>query len=150
MENPNLLGSQKTVLAAVIDPDATAAGTVTSAWVSLVDYEQIQAIVLAGTLGTNATIDAKLEQAQDAAGTGAKDIAGKAITQLTQAGSDDSDKQSIINCRSEELDVDNLFTHVRLSIAVGTATSDVGGVVFGHSARYQPHAPASTVAETIS
>ena len=95
------------------------------------------AIVFAGTLGSSTTVDAKLEQASDSSGTGAKDITGKSITQITQAGTD-YDKQALINCHSEELDVANGFNHVRLSITVATATSDVGGVVLGFAPRVSP------------
>ena len=149
MSNVNVLPSNEAVLAAVIDPDAYAAATYTTGWVSLVDFEAIQAIIMAGDLGTSATLDAKLEQASDSSGTGAKDITDKAITQLTQAGTD-SNKQAIINCRSEELDVDNDFTHVRLSVTIATATSDMGALILGHYARYQPEADASTVDEVVS
>jgi len=147
--NPNILPSNNAVLAGIIDPDAYAASTVTSGWVSLVTYEAIQAIVMAGTLGSSATLDAKLEQASDSGGTGAKDITGKSITQLTQAGTD-SDKQAIINCRSDELDVANGFTHVRLSMTIGTATSDAGGLILGHYARYQPATDLASVDEVVS
>lgn len=149
MDNPNILPSNRAVLAGVIDPDAYAAGTVTSGWISMADFGAIQAIVMAGDLGTSATLDAKLEQASDSSGTGAKDITGKAITQLTQAGSD-SNKQAIINCRADELDVDNSFTHVRLSMTVATATSDAGALVLGHDARYAPEADLSSVDEVVS
>lgn len=145
----NILPSDQAVLAAIIDPDAYAASTVTSGWVHMGTYEAIQAIVMAGTLGSSATLDAKLEQATDSSGTGAKDISGKAITQLTQAGTD-SDKQAIINCRSEELDVANGFDYVRLSITVGTAPSDGAGLVLGHYPRYAPATDATTVDEVVS
>jgi hypothetical protein len=112
-----------------IDPDAYAASTVTTDWIAAKDYQAFAALVLAGDLGAGATLDAKLEQAQNASGTGAKDITGKA-TQLTQAGTD-SNKQVVINLRPEELDVDNAFTHFRLSMTVATATSDCGGIVLG-------------------
>ena len=145
----NILPSDQAVLAAVIDPDVLTAATHVSGWVHMGTYESIQAIVMAGTLGSSATLDAKLEQATDSSGTGAKDISGKAITQLTQAGSD-SDKQAIINCRSEELDVANGFDYVRLSITVATASSDGAGLVLGHYARYQPATDATTVDEVVS
>lgn len=125
-------------VAAAIDPDVTTAGTVTSGWVSMADFGVVMAIVMAGTLGTNATIDAKIEQATSAAGAGAKDITGKAITQITEAGTDQSDTQAIIEVAGEDLDVDGGFAFVRLSITVGTATSDVGGLVMGMDARYKP------------
>lgn len=133
-----MLNAKPSELAAVvgnIDPDAYAASTVTTGWVSMRDYGALLAIVQAGDLGSSATLDAKLEQATSAAGAGAKDITGKAITQLTQAGTD-SNKQVLINVRAEELDVDNGFTHVRLSMTIGTAASDAGGMLLGfHPAR---------------
>lgn len=145
----NILPNEQAVLAAIIDPDAYSASTVTSGWVHMGTYEAIQAIVMAGTLGSSATLDAKLEQATDSSGTSAKDISGKAITQLTQAGTD-SDKQAIINCRSEELDVANGFDYVRLSMTIGTATSDAGGLVLGHYPRYAPATDATTVDEIVN
>ena len=137
ISNTNLLPSQQSAPAGIIDPDAYAANTYTTGWISMADWGAVQAIIMAGTLGTNATLDAKLEQAQDAVGTGAKDVTGKAITQLTQAGTD-SDKQAVINCRSEELDVNGGFTHVRLSMTVAVATSDAGAIVMGHYPRFGP------------
>jgi hypothetical protein len=135
--NTNILPSNRAVLAALIKPDAHTAGAKRSGWVDMSVFENIQAIVCAGTLGASATLDAKLEQATNESGGSAKDITGKAITQLTKAGSQD-DMQAIINCRSDELDTNNGFTHVRLTMTVGTATSDAGAVILGHDARYQP------------
>lgn len=148
VSNPNVVASDQQRVVGVIDPDAYAANTYTTGWISLVDYRQIQAIVQAGDLGASATVDAKLEQASDGSGTGAKDITGKAITQLTQAGSD-SNKQAIINCRDDELDVDNDFTHVRLSVTVGTATSDMGAIVLGTGSRYGVGADLASVDEIV-
>lgn len=129
MINPKI--TDLIAVAATIDPDATAAGTVTSDWVNMANFDQVMAIVAAGTLGTSATVDAKIEQATDGSGTGAKDVSGKAITQMTQAGTDQSDTQAVIGVSAADLDVANNFDHVRLSITVGTATSDVGGVIVG-------------------
>ncbi|MEO1223801.1 MAG: hypothetical protein AAFX92_06210 [Pseudomonadota bacterium] len=146
--NTNPPISDQIVILDVIDPDAYTAGTVTSPWLDMSNFEVVMATVMAGSLGTNATLDAKLEQATDGAGTGAKDVTGKAITQLTQAGADDSDKQAIIELRSEEMDVNGGFTHVRLSVTVGTATSDAGAIVHGIGPRYQQPNDA-TVAEQV-
>ena len=149
MSYPNVRPSDRAVVAGVIDPDANAAATYTTGWIDMGLFAAIMAIVFAGTLGASATIDAKLEQATDSSGTGAKDITGKAITQLTQAGTDKSDKQAIINCRAEELDVDNSFRYVRLSMTVAAATSDSGAVVLGMDARYAPAADAASVDEVV-
>jgi hypothetical protein len=156
MSNPNILPSNRAVLAAVIDPDQTSPGTATTGWVSMATYESLQAIVGVGDMETGGTVDAVLQQATDASGTGAKDISGKAITQLTKAGSK-NDHQAIINLRSEELDVANAFTHVRLSVTVGdavnspaSAKSDIFAVILGHNARYAPASDATTVSEVVS
>ena len=151
MSYAGALPSDRARVMGVIDPDATAASTVTTAWVSMGDagYNYIMAIVFAGTLGASATLDAKLEQASDSSGTGAKDITGKAITQLTQAGTD-SDKQAIINCHSGELDVANDFDHVRLSMTVATATSDAAGLVLGFDARHGVEADEAGVDEIVA
>lgn len=150
--NLNTLPSDCAAVVGVIDPDVTAAGTVTTGWVEAADFESFLAVAMAGTLGSSATFDAKIEQASDGSGTGAKDLSGAAITQLTQAGTDESDKQSLIQFRSSDLDVDNSFTHVRLSVTVATATSDAAGVLLGFGPRYGPASDndASSVAEIVS
>ena len=127
--------SDRVAVLATIDPDVTTASTVTSDYVSMVRFTNIMAIIMAGTLGSSATVNAKLEQATSSGGAGAKDITGKAITALTQAGTD-SDKQAIINCNAEELDVDGGFTHVRLSVTVATATSDLAAIIVGGDPRH--------------
>jgi hypothetical protein len=145
--NPNIKPSEQATVAAVINPQS-ANSAQSSGWVSMATYEAIQALVVAGALGASATVDAKLQQAQDASGTGAKDITGKAITQLTKAGSDDN-KQAIINCYAQDLDVSGGFTHVRLTITPATAACLIAGVVLGHYARYQPAAAAASVDEVV-
>ncbi|MCP1852802.1 MULTISPECIES: hypothetical protein [unclassified Bradyrhizobium] len=143
------LTSEKVVLAGIINPAANAAGTLTTNWVSMATFEELLAIIAAGALGVNGTIDAKLQQAQDGTGTGAKDIVGKAITQLTQAGTDKSNKQAQINVRAEELDRNGGFSFVRLSMTTAVATSPSTAVLLGVSARYSPTAPAASLVETI-
>jgi len=149
MSNPNVKPSDRAVLAGVIDPDAYAAATYTSGWVSLVTYYSIMAILTVGDIVATGTVDAKLQQATDSGGTGAKDVSGSDITQLTAAGTD-SNKQVIINCTADDLDVANSFTHVRLSVTLGTAGADMGAVVLGHDARSQPATDLSTVDEVVT
>ncbi len=115
---------------ATIDPDAASAGTVTSGWIAAADFQRFLVIIMAGDLGSSATLDAKLQQASDSSGTGAKDITGKAITQLTQAGTD-SDKQVLMHVDASDLDVDNSFTHFRVSMTVATAASEIAAIVLG-------------------
>lgn len=132
---PNNLPSERAAIVGVIDPDVTAAGDVSTGWVAAKDFHNFLAIVFAGTLGASATLDAKIEQATDSSGTGAKDVAGKAITQMTQAGTD-SDKQALINVKQSDLDTANSFTHLRLTITVATASSDASGVLLGFDPAY--------------
>lgn len=149
--NMNAMGSDQIAVAAVIDPDVLSAAAHSSGYVDMAKFESLLAIVMAGTLGSSATLDAKLQQATDASGTGLKDITGAAITQLTQAGTD-SDKQALIGCRAEDLDIDNGFRFVKLVITVATASSDGGGVVLGVNPRSMPASDddVSTVDEVVN
>ena len=124
------LGSERWAVVATIDPDVTAAGTVLSDSIDMANFEKLMIIGMAGTLGVNATFDLKATQATTAAGT-YKDVTGKAITQLTQAGTDESDSQVIINLDPTDLDLDNDYRYIKASLTVGTATSDAGLVVLG-------------------
>lgn len=145
------VASENVAILGVIDPDAYTASTVTTAWVKADDFHRFMAIVFAGDLGTSATLDAKIEQANTSGGGGAKDVTSAAITQLTQAGTDDN-KQAIINFDADDLDTENSFYWVRLSMTVATATSDAGGVLLGVVPRYGPGSDfdATTVDEIVT
>lgn len=146
--NFNVRPSDRATVVATIDPSSQAAGTLTSDWVSMNDFQSIEAIVIGGTLGASATVDAVLQQATDSSGTGAKAFSpAKAITQMTKAGSDDN-KQAVLNCYASELDVANGFTHVALKITVGTAASLTAGIILGHDAKYQPATALASVDST--
>lgn len=139
----NQMPSEVAAVVGIIDPDAYTAATYTSSWADITKFENIMAIVMAGTLGTNATVDASIKIATDASGTNAVVATGKSITQLTEAGTD-SDKQAIINLRAEEVSgqvgttATTKFTHAALVITLGTATSDLGGLVLGFAPRHGP------------
>lgn len=145
--NPNLKPSEVVSVEAVLNPVSQGAATVTSGWVSMAELDSIMALIQTGVLGAAATIDAKLQQATDGAGTGAKDITGKAIAQLVKATNDND--QVAINCRADELDVNGGFTHVQLSITVGVAASLLSAVVLGFNARYQPKSHIASVIEVV-
>jgi len=132
---PNAKGSELFAVLATIDPASLAVGTVTTGWLSMANFHALVASIETGALGTSATLDAKLQQALDSSGTSAKDITGKAITQLTQAAGG-SAKQILINVKPEELDTVNGFGFVRLSITVGVAASLAGAQVLGVNPRY--------------
>lgn len=137
-------------LLASIDPDAYAAGTVTTGWISAANWQDYLAVVAVGDLGAGGTVAAKIEQASDSTGTGAKDVVGAVITPLTQPGGD-SNTQALIALSADDLDIANGFDHFRLSITVGTAASDASGMVFGGTCRYGPAADydAPSVSEIV-
>jgi hypothetical protein len=149
MPGTNVLASELARVVGVVDPDANGAGALSTGWIAMKDYDAILAILMIGTFVATGLADMKLEQATDGSGTGVKDITGKAITQLTQAGSDD-DKQALINCRADELDIDNDFTHVRATFTLTTAGADSGVIVLGLGARYSEVADLASVDEIIA
>jgi hypothetical protein len=114
---------------ATISPVSQGVGTANSGWVAMKDVKRLLAVVNVGVFGASATVDAKLQQATDSSGTGAKDITGKAITQLVAAGG--NNRQALINLADDELDVNNNFAFVQLSITVGTAATLISGSVLG-------------------
>lgn len=127
--NPNVKLTEKLAVLATLDPVAQTAGTVVTTWVPAANFHSFLALIMTGVLGTAATVDAKLRQATSSGGAGAKDITGKAITQIVKATGDNV--QAMIECRGEDLDSANGFTFVALSLTVGTATSIVGAALVG-------------------
>ncbi len=145
---PALKPSQRTAVVAAIDPQSAAAA-VTSGWVDASIAANYLAIIANGALGAGATVDAKLEQAKDAAGTGAKDIAGKAIAQLTKAAPDGSSTQQLINLRADELDINGGFSFFRLKITGGVAASLVAGLVLRFDGKQLPPAGATSQTQIV-
>jgi hypothetical protein len=133
---PNEKLNEKIAILATLDPASVAASTVVTTWVSVANFNSISALIQTGVLGASATVDAKLRQATDAAGTGAKDVAGKAIAQIVKASGDNV--QASIELRVDDLDVNGGFGFVALSVTVGTAASILGAMLVGSSPRFQP------------
>ena len=133
---PNAKGSELLAILATLDPASQAAGTATTGWISLAMHNGLLAVIQTGALGTGATVDAKVQQALDAVGTGAKDIAGKAISQIIKATGDN--KQALINVKPEDLDTVAGIGFVRLAVTVGGAASLTAAQVLGVSPRMLP------------
>ncbi len=130
----NALASELAGIVDAIDPSAQAVGTLTTGWIDASKFQRFAALIQTGVLGAAATVDAKLQQATDAAGTGAKDVTGKAITQIVKATGDN--KQAIINLNpNQDLDFDNGFDFFRLSMTVAAAASQTSAAVLGVHAR---------------
>ena len=69
------------------------------------------------------------------AGTGAKDITGKAIVQMLAAGG--NSKQVMINAKVADLDTEGNFAFVALSVTVGAAATLLGAILIGAYPRYE-------------
>lgn len=134
-----------------IDPDAYAASTVTTnEYIPLKNFRRFMAIIQAGDIVSTGTIDAKLVSYTNGSGTGAADVTGSAITQLTQAGTD-SNKQVVINFDPSKL-AGSAATHFKLSVTMGTAGADLSAVVLGFDPLYAPASDndTSTVDEIVT
>ncbi len=139
--------TEQLAVVATIDPDAVTAGAHNSDYVDMAERRRAIFIVMTGTLGTDATVDAKVQEAQDSSGTGVADLSDKAITQIVKATGDD--KQAIIEVTAEEMSAG--FTHLRLVLTVGTATSDAGAIALANVSRYKPDtSDLATVVEIVT
>ena len=139
--------SESLAVLATLDPASQAASTVTTGWVDAGQYFSLMAIVKAGVFGVSATVDAKLQQATDSGGTGAKDVTGRAITQLLAAGG--NNRQAIINMKGADLDVEGGFRYVRLSVTVGATATLIDATLFGCYPRMVPVANQPGVAQVV-
>lgn len=145
--NHNVKPSDRVQLLDVVDPQSSDSA-LSTAWVDVSKVGSLMALIQVGAMTSTGTVDAKIEQATSDAGAGAKDVTGFAITQLTEAGTDD-DKQAIINCPVYELDGANSFTFARLTITPATAASLVSGALFGFDATYVPADHVASLAEAV-
>lgn len=130
----SLKPSQRFAIQGVVAP-ISANSVQVSGWIDATLFHKYLASISVGVLGASATVDGKLQQATDNAGTGVKDVTAKAITQLTQAGTDDG-KQVLINLKQEDLDFAHGFKFFRLSITPATAACLISGTVWGLDPRY--------------
>lgn len=99
-------------------------------WVSAKGHARFVMIVPVGVIAATGTLTARIQQATDASGTGAKAITGKSATQLNAAT---YTKPIIINLRAQELDVAGGFTFIRPELVAATAASLMCALLFGIS-----------------
>jgi hypothetical protein len=133
----NSLPTERMALVAVIDPDAYSNGAQTTGYFALKDFARFAALIMAGDIVSTGTVDAKLTVYTDASGSGALDVTGAAMTQMTQAGTD-SNKQAWINFNTDAVAGNTKYTHGRLTVTLGTAGADMAAAVFGFDPRYAP------------
>lgn len=143
----NAKPSEVITLMATIDPAQAAAGTVLTAFVPVKNHHTFLGIVSAGVFGASGTIDAGFVQAVDAAGTRAKPVLNKNIVQLVAAGG--NSRQAMVNMKTGDLDTENGFAFVALSVAVGVAASFVGASLIGTNPRFADAATLNPVSVAV-
>ena len=141
------LGSEQWAVIANIDPANNGIGETFSTEWDMSLWSRVQAVVQVGSMASSATLDFKLQDASSSGGS-LSDVTGKAITQLTEAGSDD-DKQAVINLRFDELNDDGRYCKALMTVAAGAVQSSA--IILGLP-RYYPASEndASTVDEIVS
>jgi len=100
-------------------------------------YRRFLVILMVGAITSTGTLDIDIEQSDAASGGTTKNVTGKSITQLTQAGSD-SNKIVAIEIASEELDTNGGFAWLNVELTPLTAASICGVLVLAGDARHQP------------
>lgn len=141
----NARGSEVMAVVSTIDPQTVVNVEKAGDYVDMGLYEQACFIFLTGDMAAE-TVDFKLEQAQDSSGTGKKDLV--AATQFAASATTSDNKQVILECRAEELDLANGFRYARPRMITGsTAGGPAACVGLGFNARYGVGTDLSTVAE---
>jgi hypothetical protein len=135
--------TEENAIVGAIDPQTLNDGSLVSEWVDMAKYRQVAFIVAVGA--TDTTVDAKLQYATDNQGTGANDITGKAVTQLTAAAGDN--KQVVIEIAAEDMPADSGYCALVVVAGSGSTGAVVGAVGIGTVARYAPVSHISSVAE---
>lgn len=103
-------------------------------WVSMENFRSFLCLVELGTWNAGDDLDTcKLEQAQDASGTGKKDLttSGSGLNYDSDNPVDADGNQVILECQADDLDVSNGFTHVRVYLAeAGNSGTDNVSAVY--------------------
>jgi len=116
----------------VIHPESSSTVLVGS-WVDASEAQDGFMLVTVGLIAASGTVNATLTQDDVGDGTNAKAITGKSITALADS---DDDVTIIIKWRAEELDVDNGFIYLLMTITPATSAALVSGHLYGGSNRY--------------
>jgi hypothetical protein len=119
----------------IIDPDANAAGTLLTGAIDMSKWGRVAFIVMAGDFGTNGTLDFSVTQATTSGGSYSALSPAKAITQLTDAGTD-SNKQVILEVRPEHLTEG--YRYIKGNLVTATATGDSAVIALGFDPRFAP------------
>lgn len=123
--------SESLAVIGVINPDAYTAGDVYTAAIEMNRVNQLIAIVNIGEITGDGTVNFALQQSNTSGGSYTT-ITDKAMTEIVTTG----DKQVVISLDASEIGTAKPFVKGKLTTAV--AASDVGVVILGSTARYDP------------
>lgn len=127
--------TEELALVSTLDPVSQGAATVTSDVVDMRVFRRIIFILSVGAMTASSTVDMVIKGDSASGGSFTTTVTGKAITQLTQAGTD-ANKQVIIEVTAEELAAQG-FRYCRASVTVAAAASLISLVALGARARYE-------------
>lgn len=127
--------SEGLAIVSTIDPVSTSTA-VNGDVIDMKLYRRVVFIVATGVMATNATVDFLINGDVASGGSYATAITGKAITQLTKAGSDDA-KQVIVEVTAEEVAAQGL-RYIRPTLTAATAASLVAMIALAGDIRYLP------------
>lgn len=128
--------SEQLAVVATIDPASLTANTYLTDAIDMKLHRRVLFIIAVGALTTNNTTDFSVVGDTASGGSYATAITGKAITQLTKAGSDD-DKQVLVEVTAEEVAAQGL-RYIKGSLVTATAAALGCVVALADSTRYGP------------
>jgi len=136
-----------------IEPQSVAPGSISTGWVDMKNFSRFCAKVNIGVITVSGTVDAKIEQAQDGAGAGVKDLTDHAgtVLALTQVADVTGDNtQHTLEGTDEQLDTANGYTHIRLTVTTAVAAALIAGELAALVARYEPVAQPNLTQRVVS
>lgn len=121
-----------------IDPVSQGAGATSTDVVDMQLFEKVLFVLIVGALGASATVDFDIKADSTSGGSFSTSVTGKAITQLTKAGTDDN-KQVLVEVDANALRAqDSGFRYIKGTATVGTAASLIACTVLGFGCSYPP------------
>ena len=106
-------------------PPQSAAVPVNGGWVDMAGARRITYLLHIGDAG-NAAINAKIQQAQDAAGAGVKDVTGAALEEIAADAAANDNKEHAITLAADLLDDGYNFVRIQLHPAAASLVGATG------------------------
>lgn len=128
--------SDHSAIVGCIDPDAYTANTYSTDVIDMQLWDKVVFYVQVGTMASTSTVDFSVKGDTASGGSYATAVTGKAITQLTEAGTD-SDKQAIVEVTQAEVAAQGL-RYIRGDLVVAAAASDAGVLAVAFGPNYAP------------